>query len=45
VFQWHKGYIEAQKVRMQKSRVRTMFTASFDAKGMIHDESVPEKRL
>jgi hypothetical protein len=28
VSEWHKRYIEAQKVRMQKSRVKTMLTAS-----------------
>jgi hypothetical protein len=27
--EWHKSYIEAQKVRMQKSRVTTMLTAFF----------------
>jgi hypothetical protein len=32
-----------QKVRMQKSRVTTMLTAFFYAKGIIHHEFVPEK--
>jgi hypothetical protein len=44
VFEWHKRHIEAQKLRMQKSRVKTMLTAFYDAKGIIHHESVPEKR-
>jgi hypothetical protein len=36
VFEWHIRHIEAQKVRMQKSRVKTMLTAFFYAKGIIH---------
>jgi hypothetical protein len=44
VFEWHKRYTEAQKVRMQKSREDTMLTASFDDKGIIRQESVPEKQ-
>jgi hypothetical protein len=44
VFEWHKRCIEAQKVRMQKSRVKTMLTAFFGAKGIIHHEFVPGKR-
>jgi hypothetical protein len=35
---------KSQKVRMQKSRVKTMLTALFDAKGIIHHEFVPEKQ-
>jgi hypothetical protein len=31
-------------VRTQKSRVETMLTAIFDAKGIIHHEFVPEKQ-
>jgi hypothetical protein len=41
VFEWHKRYREAQKVRMQKSRVKTAF---FNAKGIIHHEFVPEEQ-
>jgi hypothetical protein len=29
VFEWHKRYTEAQKVKMQKSRVKTTLTAFF----------------
>jgi hypothetical protein len=35
---------KAQKVRMQKSRVKTMLAAFFDARGIIHHEFVPEKQ-
>jgi hypothetical protein len=35
--------LKARKVRMQKSRVRTMLTAFFDAKDIIHLGFVPEK--
>jgi hypothetical protein len=45
VFEWHERYIEAQKVRMQKSRVKKMLTEFFYAKGIIHHEFVPEKGL
>jgi hypothetical protein len=34
-----------QKVRIQKSRVKTMLTEFFDAKGIIHHEFVPEKNI
>jgi hypothetical protein len=30
---------------MQKSRLKTMLTAYFDAKAIIHEEFVPEKKL
>jgi hypothetical protein len=40
VFEWYKRHIEAQKVTMQKSQVKTMWTAFFDAKGIIHHEFV-----
>jgi hypothetical protein len=36
--------LKAQKVRMQKSLVRTMVTTFCDAKGIIHHEFVPEKQ-
>jgi hypothetical protein len=36
---------KAQEVRMQKSRVTTMLTTCFDAKGIIRHEFVPENRL
>jgi hypothetical protein len=45
VFEWHKRYIDAQKVRVQESRVKTMLTAFLDAKGVIHHEFVPKNRL
>jgi hypothetical protein len=35
---------KAQKVRMQKSRVKTMLNAFFDVKVIIHHEFVPEKQ-
>jgi hypothetical protein len=35
---------KVQKVRMQKSRVKTILTACFDAKGIIHHEFVPQKQ-
>jgi hypothetical protein len=34
---------EAQKVRMQKSQVKTMLTAFFDSEGIIRHEFVQEK--
>jgi hypothetical protein len=40
VFEWHERFKEAQKVRMQKSQVETMFTAFFYAKGIILHEFV-----
>jgi hypothetical protein len=43
VFEWHKSFKEAQKLGMQKSRVKTTLTASFDAKSIIHHEFVPER--
>jgi hypothetical protein len=43
VSEWHKMFKEAQKVRMQKSRVKTMLTAFFCAKGIIHHEIVQEQ--
>jgi hypothetical protein len=36
---------KAQKVRMQKSRVKRCGLHLFDAKGIIHHEFVPENRL
>jgi hypothetical protein len=39
-----KGSKAAQKVRMQKSWVKTMLTAFFDAKDIIHHEFVPENQ-
>jgi hypothetical protein len=45
VFEWHKRFKEAQKVRMQKSRVKTILTAFFYAKGIIHHEFVPQKQI
>jgi hypothetical protein len=44
VFEWHKWYTETQKVRVQKSRVKTLLTAFLDAKGVIHYEFVPGKQ-
>jgi hypothetical protein len=44
VFEWHKRFKEAQKVKMQKSRVKTMLTAIFYAEGIIHHKFVPEKQ-
>jgi hypothetical protein len=45
VSEWHKIFKEAQKVRMQKSRVKTTLTEFFFyAKGIIHHEFVPEKQ-
>jgi histone-lysine N-methyltransferase SETMAR len=35
---------EAQKVRRQKSRVKTMLTLLFCSKGIIHHKFVPEKQ-
>jgi hypothetical protein len=35
---------KAHKVRMQKSQVKTMLTAFFDAKRIIHHGFVPEKQ-
>jgi hypothetical protein len=44
VFEWHRKYKETQKLRMQKSRVKTMLTAFFYVKGTIHHIFVPEKQ-
>jgi hypothetical protein len=44
VLEWRKSFRESQKVRMQKSLVKTMLTAFFDAQGIIHHEFVPEKK-
>jgi hypothetical protein len=44
VFEWHERYIEAQKVIMQKSPVKTMFPAFFDAECIIHHEFISEKQ-
>jgi hypothetical protein len=44
VFEWHKMFKEAHKVRMQKSRVKTMLTAFFYAESIIHHEFVLEKQ-
>jgi hypothetical protein len=35
---------KAQNVRMQKSQMKTMLTAFFDAKGIIHHKFVPGKQ-
>jgi hypothetical protein len=43
VFEWHKTFKEAQKMRMKKSWVKTMLTAFFDTKGIIQHEFVLEK--
>jgi hypothetical protein len=43
VFEWHKRF-KAQKVRMQKSWVKTMLTAYLMLKGIIHHEIVPERQ-
>jgi hypothetical protein len=44
-FEWHKRFKEAQKVRMQKSWVKTVLTAFvFGSKGIIHHEFVPGKQ-
>ena len=32
----------AKKVRFQKSKVKTMLIAFFDARGVVHKEFVPE---
>jgi transposase len=42
--EWHKMFKEAQKVIMQKSRLKKMLTALFDAKGVIDHEFVQEKQ-
>jgi hypothetical protein len=44
VIECRKMYIEAQKLRMQNSRMKTMLTAFFDTKGVIHHEFVAEKQ-
>jgi hypothetical protein len=44
MFEWHKMFKEAQKVRMQKSQVKTMLTVFFGAKGVIHHKFVQEKQ-
>jgi hypothetical protein len=46
VYREHGTYTaqEAQKVSRQNSRVKTMSTAFFDAKGIVHKESVPWKK-
>jgi hypothetical protein len=44
VFEWHKMFKKAQKLRMQKSWVKTMLTAFFDAKGIIHHEFVHKQQ-
>jgi hypothetical protein len=44
VSEWHKRFKEAQKVGIQKSWVKTMLTAFFDAEGIIHHEFVLEKQ-
>jgi hypothetical protein len=36
---------KTQKVGMQKSWMKTMLTAYFDVKGIIHHEFVPEKQI
>jgi hypothetical protein len=43
VFECHKRYKKPKKIRLQKSRVKTMLTAFSDAKDIIHNEFVPEK--
>jgi hypothetical protein len=37
--------LKTQKLRMQKSLVKTMLPAYFDAKGIIHHEFVPKKQI
>jgi hypothetical protein len=44
VFEWHKVFKESQKMRIQKSRVKTVLTAFFGAKCIIHHEFVPENQ-
>jgi hypothetical protein len=44
MFEWHKRHTEAPKLRMPKSRVKTVFTAFLYAKSIIHQEFVPEKQ-
>jgi hypothetical protein len=44
VFEWHKRFKEAQKVRMQESRVKIILTAFLYTKSIIHHEFVPEKQ-
>jgi hypothetical protein len=41
VSEWHKSFKIAQKVRMQKSRVKTTLNAFFEG---IHHKFVPEKQ-
>jgi hypothetical protein len=45
MFGWHERFKEAQKLRMQKSRVKTMLTAFFYAKCIGHNELVPGKQI
>jgi hypothetical protein len=45
VFEWHKMFKADQKVRMQTSRAKTMLTAFFDAKGIIHHEFLQEQQI
>jgi 23S rRNA G2069 N7-methylase RlmK/C1962 C5-methylase RlmI len=44
VFEWYKTFKEAHKLRMQKSRMKTMLTAFSNNKNIIHREFVPEKQ-
>jgi hypothetical protein len=44
VFELHKRFKEAQKVKMQKLRVKTMLTAFFYAKGIVRREFVQKKQ-
>jgi hypothetical protein len=45
VFEWRKMFKEAQKLRMQKSLMKTLLTAFFDAKCIIDHEFVQEKQV
>jgi hypothetical protein len=42
--EWQKMFREAQKVRMQKSLLKTMLIAFFGSKSIIHQELLPEKQ-
>jgi hypothetical protein len=45
VFEWHKRFKEAQKVRMQKSRVKTTLTALFMLKLSLNTNLCRKNRL
>ena len=46
VYEWFKRFKEGResprKVRLQKSKVKTMLITFFDSEGMIHNKFVPE---